>query len=144
MQPLLLFLHLLGACIWAGGHLILLFVIMPEARRIQSPEYLLRFEKMYERIGMPALFTQLITGGLLFAAMFPTGGFSVSHPLSYKLYIKLGLLLVTFAIAIHARFFVLKNFTAAKLPLMHKHIAVVTVVSLLFILAGINFKFDLI
>jgi putative copper export protein len=143
MHTLLLFLHLIGASIWVGGHLILVFVILPEARRNQSPEYLLRFEKMYERIGMPALFTQLITGGLLFAAMFPTGGFSYDHPLAYKLYIKLGLLLITFAIAIHARFFVLKNLTVTKLPLMHKHVAAVTLVSLLFILAGINFKFDL-
>lgn len=143
MQPLLLFLHILGACIWVGGHLILLFVILPEARRSQSPEYLLRFEKVYERIGVPALFTQLITGVLLFVALLPADNFSPCHPLAYKLYIKLGLLLLTFAIAIHARFFVLKNLTVAKLPLMHKHVAVVTVISVLFILAGINFKFNL-
>jgi len=143
MYSLLLFLHILGACTWAGGHLILLFAILPEAKRNQSTEYLLRFEKNYERIGIPALFTQLVTGAILFFRLLPADDISISHPVVQKLYIKLVLLALTFAFAIHAKFFVLKNFTVEKLPVMHWHIAGVTILSLLFILAGINFKYTL-
>lgn len=143
MYPVLLFLHILGACMWVGGHLILLFVIFPEAKRRQSPEYLLKFEKNYERLGMPALFIQLITGAFLFVNLLSTTDFNFTHPLAYKLYIKLGLLFATFAIATHARFFVLKNLTVEKLPAMHRHVVAVTIISLLFILAGLNFKHNL-
>lgn len=143
MYPLLLFLHISGACIWVGGHLVLLFVILPEARRCKSPEYLLQFEKNYERIGIPALFTQLLTGILLFFHLLPWAEFSIYHPVFHKLLLKIVLLLLTFGFAIHARFFVLKNLTPKKLKVMHWHVAAVTIISIAFILAGLNFKHNL-
>lgn len=59
---LLLVLHLIGATIWVGGHLILAMGILPEVLKKKDPQILLNFEKKYEKIGMPALLVMVITG----------------------------------------------------------------------------------
>ncbi|MBF3283866.1 copper transporter, partial [Pseudomonas aeruginosa] len=51
----LLFLHLLGAAIWVGGHLVLALGILPGALRRRDPQAIRAFEQVYERIGIPAL-----------------------------------------------------------------------------------------
>jgi len=48
-------LHLLATGIWPGGHIVLSIVVFPRALRERSPEQLLQFESVYEKIGMPAL-----------------------------------------------------------------------------------------
>ena len=62
MHGLLLFLHILAATIWTGGHIALSTVVLPRALRERSPESLLRFERGYEKIGIPALLIQVGTG----------------------------------------------------------------------------------
>ena len=61
----LIILHLLGASVWVGGHLVLLLSVLPKALRDRDPTVILRFEHPFERIGIPALVLQLITGLLL-------------------------------------------------------------------------------
>jgi putative copper export protein len=58
MYGLLLFLHILAATIWTGGHIVLATVVLPRALRERSPESLLQFERGYEKIGIPALLVQ--------------------------------------------------------------------------------------
>ncbi len=50
---IILLLHILGATIWTGGHIVLCFVILPGVLKENSPEQLLKFESVYEKIGMP-------------------------------------------------------------------------------------------
>ena len=71
MFRFILILHLLGACIWVGGHLVLLFTILPKALREGDPGAVLRFEHGYERIGIPALLIQAVTGIWLAARYVP-------------------------------------------------------------------------
>ena len=54
--------HVFGATIWVGGHLILSLTILPKALKENNPDLILQFEKNYEKIGLPALFFQVITG----------------------------------------------------------------------------------
>ncbi|MEV3844375.1 hypothetical protein RI497_18285, partial [Aeromonas veronii] len=62
MHGVALFLHILGATIWTGGHIILALIVLPKALKESSTKILLDFESVYERIGMPALITQIVTG----------------------------------------------------------------------------------
>ncbi len=58
----ILALHVLGATIWTGGHLVLAFTVLPRALRARDPAILQDFEQGYERIGIPALLVQLPPG----------------------------------------------------------------------------------
>ena len=58
----LLFLHLLGASVWVGGHLVLLFSVLPGALRRRDVQPVRAFEQLYERVGIPALLLQIATG----------------------------------------------------------------------------------
>ena len=63
MYGLALLLHILAATIWTGGHIVLSVVVLPRVLRERSPARLsLEFESVYEKIGMPALIIQVITG----------------------------------------------------------------------------------
>lgn len=53
MHGPLLFPHVPAVTIWTGGHLILALVVLPRALRERSLAELLRFESVYEKIGMP-------------------------------------------------------------------------------------------
>ena len=52
---LLVVLHLLGATVWVGGHLVLSLVVLPRALRARDASVVAEFESGYERIGLPAL-----------------------------------------------------------------------------------------
>ena len=58
----LLFLHLLGASVWVGGHLVLLFSVLPGALRRRDVQPVRQFEQLYERVGIPALLVQIVSG----------------------------------------------------------------------------------
>ena len=55
MYGILLLIHILAATVWTGGHIVLSIVILPRVLKERSPEELLRFESVYEKIGMLAL-----------------------------------------------------------------------------------------
>src|SRR5206468_3592572 len=59
---LLVVLHLLGATVWVGGHLVLSLVVLPRALAARDPSIVREFESGYERIGLPALLLQALTG----------------------------------------------------------------------------------
>lgn len=68
---LLLLIHLLAATIWTGGHIVLAVVVLPKVLRERSAERLLEFESVYEKIGMPALVLQIVTGLVLAYRLVP-------------------------------------------------------------------------
>ncbi|WP_305857612.1 CopD family protein [Balneatrix alpica] len=132
MYTLLLSLHLLGATLWTGGHLVLSLVILPQVLKQQSPARLREFEAGFERIGMPALIMQILTGIAL--SHYRLSGAWHQHP---GLLIKLTLLLATFALAAHAKFRVIPHLNAHNLPTLAWHIRAVTVLSLAFVITGV-------
>lgn len=142
MYKYVLLIHLLGACVWTGGHLVLTLAVLPEVLRTRSVERLRQFEAAFERVGLPALLTQLATG-LWLALLFlpdPQQWLDTDLPQARAILTKLGLLGCTVLIAANARLRVIPRLTPAKLPLMAAHILAVTALSVLFVLSGVAIR----
>ena len=143
MYALMLFLHVLGATVWTGGHLVLALTWLPRVLRERSPEQLLRFEQGYERIGMPALVLQIVTGLWMAYQMVPSVAqwLSPDTPVARAIALKLVLLLCTALIAAHARLRVIPRLSAGTLPLMAWHVGAVTLLSVGFVAVGVSLRF---
>ena len=143
MYALMLFLHVLGATVWTGGHLVLALTWLPRVLRERSPEHLLRFEQGYERIGMPALVLQIVTGLWMAYQMVPSVAqwLSPDTPVARAIALKLVLLLCTALIAAHARLRVIPRLSADTLPLMAWHVGAVTLLSVGFVAVGVSLRF---
>ncbi len=138
----LLALHILGAAIWTGGHLVLALSILPRAWREHRASLIRDFERVYERVGMPALAVQIVTGLVL--AYHLLG--SPSHWLAdtgqaRAVIFKLSLLAVTVALALHARLRVIPNLRDDNIPVLGYHIIAVTIIGVLFVLTGVCLRF---
>ena len=142
MYSYILLLHVLAATIWTGGHLVLATTILPRVLKEKSTSDLLRFESGYERIGIPALIIQVVTGLWLAHNLMPEISlwFSVVNPISRLILVKLILLLVTVLFAIDARLRIIPNLTNRNLMSLAYHIIPVTVISVLFVIVGVSFR----
>ena len=138
MLWLILTLHVLGAAIWTGGHVVLATTVLPRALKARDPGILLRFEQGYERVGMPALVIQVATGLWLATQVAdPRAWFTFQDVVSAAVGVKLILLASTAGFAVNARFRVIPRLSAETLPLMGWHIRAVTLFSVLFVMAGV-------
>jgi len=139
---IILLLHILSATIWTGGHIVLCFGILPGVLKENSPEQLIKFESAYEKIGMPALIVQILTGLWMAHNLLPdfSEWFNMSNPLAYPIAAKLLLLALTFAFALDARFRVIPNLSVDNLRVMAWHIIPVTIFSILFVVVGVSFR----
>src|SRR6187551_132556 len=92
----LLLLHILGATVWAGGHLVLALTVLPEALRDRRAATVSAFEQRFEKIGLPALAVQIITGlWLAHHLLGSPGNWLHNTPVAHVVQVKLGLLAVT-------------------------------------------------
>ncbi len=142
MLNYILIAHLLGATIWTGGHLILALVILPKALASRNVEVLLQFEEPFEKIGMPALGIQIITGLWMAYQLLPNIGswFTLDNDLSVLIILKLLLLLLTFLVALHARFYMIPKLSADTLKAFSVNIILVTSFSVAFVIVGTLFR----
>lgn len=134
-------LHILGATIWAGGHLVLALTILPRALRERRAASVSEFEQRFERIGLPALAVQALTG--LWLAHHLLGGPSnwfEDNAIAHLVQVKLGLLALTLGLAVHARFRVIPRLSDSTLPTLAWHIRLVTLAAVLFVLAGASIR----
>ncbi len=138
----LLILHLLGAAIWTGGHLILALVILPKVLSSRNLDALLQFEQQFEKIGMPALAIQIITGLWMAHNILPnvSAWFAFDNDISILIGIKLILLLMTATVAMHARFWVIPRLSADNLNGFAVNIVLVTLLSVTFVVVGTLFR----
>lgn len=137
---LLLILHLLGATIWVGGHILLCVIILPQVWKEQAVEKLFAFESRYEWIGMPALLVMLITG-VRMAYLYNVKiakWFAFETPIERVISLKLSLLIGIVILALSAQFYVLPRLKTdiKKLPLMAFHMITVTLISLAMLILG--------
>lgn len=139
---IVLSLHILGATVWAGGHLVLALTILPAALREQRAATVSEFEQRFERIGLPALAVQILTGLWLAEHLLgsPANWFD-DNAVARTVQLKLALLAITVGLAIHARFRVIPKLTDATLPTLAWHIRIVTLAAVLFVLAGASIRF---
>lgn len=140
----LMIFHTLGACVWVGGHLILALTILPKALKQTDPKIISTFESMFEKIGIPALIIQVLTGLRLAMIYVPVADwFSFSGGVATLVSIKIILLLMTAALAVHARFFIIPKLSAGNLRSLARHIAAVTLIAVLMLLTGLSFRISL-
>lgn len=139
MYPIVLILHVLGATVWTGGHLVLAISWLPRALRTRSVDALRAYEDGFERVGIPALVTQVVTG--LWLADRWLGGLrrlpALETPHAHGVALKLGLLALTVLLALDARLRIIPKLRSDNLGALAWHIIPVTVVSVLFVAAGV-------
>lgn len=139
---ILVLLHTLSATIWTGGHLVLAIMVLPKALRKKEPELIENFEQNFETLGLISLGIQILTGLGLTWIYFPQfqGLFNLDSFLSRYIVIKLGILLLTVALAIHARFFIIPNLSKETLNQLAYHIIGITTLAVLFVVFGVGIR----
>jgi putative copper export protein len=139
---LLLILHVLGASVWVGGHVVLSLTVLPRALRAGDPLILREFEERYERIGIPALLVQVATGLWLAHRWLPEPAlwFSFNAPLSAMVFAKLVLLGATAALAAHERLRLIPALGTENFRLLALHIAAVTVLGIGLVILGVGIR----
>lgn len=142
MYGTLLLLHILGATVWTGGHLIVALTILPRVLKQRAPAELLRFESTYERIGIPALLIQVATGLWLAYRMVPdvSQWLAFDNPVARLVGTKLVLLALTMVFAADARLRIIPRLSEKNLTALAWHIIPVTVISVLFVVVGVSFR----
>lgn len=139
---LALTLHVLGATIWVGGHLTLALTILPRALELEQASVVTDFEQRFEKIGLPALAVQVLTGLWLADHLLGSpGNWFEGTPIARAVQFKLALLVATLALAAHARFRVIPALTDTTLRSLAWHIRLVTLMAVLFVLAGVSIRF---
>jgi putative copper export protein len=139
---LLILVHVLGATIWTGGHLVLSLTVLPRALRKRDPGIVHEFESGFERLGIPALAVQVVTGVWLAFRRLPdvSSWFVFDSFVATYIFVKLLLLVATLALALHARLRLLPSLDAASLKTLAWHIIAVTVLSVLFVVMGVGLR----
>lgn len=138
----LLALHLVGAAIWTGGHLILALRVLPKALRQKDARLVADFEQAFEPVGLPALLVQVITG-LALALQYsdtPAQWVELAPGFSRAIGLKLVLLFLTIGLALHARLRLIPRLTDERLGPLAWHIGLVTVTSVAFVIVGTTFR----
>ena len=146
MHSFFLVLHVLAATVWTGGHLILAIVVLPKILKTKNIQALTEFEENFEKIGIPALIIQVITGIYLAYSLLPnvSDWFSFSNHISTHVRIKLILLIITILLALDARFRLIPNLSEKNLTSLAVHIFMVTLVAILFVITGLSFRLAII
>jgi putative copper export protein len=142
MYKYFLLLHILGATIWTGGHLVLALAVLPRVLKDRSPAALRQFESAFEKVGMPALLLQVATGLWLAHLLVPNvrSWFTAEDFVARLILLKLSLLAVTVLVAADARLRIIPRLTEQTLPAMARRIIAVTVLSVLFVTIGVSFR----
>ncbi len=142
MHSIILLLHVISATIWTGGHLVLSLGFLPKALANNNPDIVNNFESIYEKIGIPSLLTQIVTGVLLAYNYFPTftDFFGFSNHLQTHLTYKFILLGLTAILALDARLRIIPKLGTHNLKALAWHIIPVTILSVLFVVVGVSFK----
>ncbi|VFT29787.1 copper transporter [Pseudomonas aeruginosa] len=105
------------------------------------PQAIRAFEQVYERIGIPALLLQVVSGLWLASLWLPFDHWFGATSVARALQLKLLLLAATAALGVHARLRLIPNLDAESLPKLGWHIAAITLVGLGFVAVGQSFRF---
>jgi putative copper export protein len=143
MHHIYLILHLIGACVWVGGHLLLLFRYLPFAIKHNAPEVITAFEKKFEPVGIPALLLQIITG-IAMSYNYNVGAsqwFHFENSIEKTISIKLILLMATLLLALHARIFIIPKLNQNNLIQLAWHIVLVNILAIAMLVIGSFIRF---
>jgi len=121
---------------------VLSLTILPRALRERDPGIIRQFEEGYERIGIPALLLQVITGLFLAIHWAPDVGswFRPANLQASLIAAKLGLLAITVALAAHARLRIIPALNADRLRALAFHIISVTTIGVVMVILGVAIR----
>lgn len=133
---IVIFIHIVAATIWTGGHLVLTLGFLPKALKQRDFGIIENFESKYEPIGMPALLILVVTG-VYMTVHYAPDFFKMDMANHYTIHLvfKFILLIFTLALAVHARFFLIPQ---RRLKLLAIHILAVTIIAVLFVFTGFS------
>ena len=118
------------------------FVILPKAKKAQDPSILVDFESSFERVGVPALVVQALTGPYLALRYAPVGDwFLWQNETQDHIASKLVILGILVILAIHMKRKVLPRLRAGEVKALRsaaKHVHTVTFLSFLMVLTGLS------
>jgi putative copper export protein len=144
MHTAALLIHVLGACVWTGGHIVLCLVILPRALGAGDPTPLTEFDDRFEKLAVPALLAQVASGVWLawIARPDPGSWLGFGDPLATHLTLKLLLLAATLGLAVDARVRLARAQLTprARLRAMSWHVVAVTVLALLLVVVGVGLR----
>ncbi len=133
---LVIFIHILSATIWTGGHLILSLTFLPKALKHNDFSIIEAFESKFESIGIPALILLVITGIYITTQYTPDLFlFNFNNHYTRHISIKFILLFATILLALHARLVLIPK---RKLKPLAYHIIAVTLIAIAFIFVGFS------
>jgi putative copper export protein len=142
VTQLVLLLHVLGACVWTGGHLVLALAILPRALSTGDGGPLHAFDDRFEKLAVPALLVQIVTGPALawFARPDPASWLGFSDALSTHVTLKLLLLLATLGLAVDARVRLPRRVLSAQARLrsLAAHVIAVTLLAVALVAVGVS------
>jgi putative copper export protein len=135
--------HVLAATIWTGGHIVLFFAILLPALKTRDHTRISLFEVQFEKIGNSRAFAACHNRALygIQTATGHGGLFSFTTAISRTVSLKIALLLLTVALAAHARFKTIPKLNEASLNSLAIHITLVTLTAMLFALTGVLHRF---
>ena len=134
----IIFIHILAATIWTGGHLVLALGFLPKALKQNDFGIIEAYESRYEPIGLPSLLILVLTGIYMTAFYSPDVlNFEWQDHYTRHILLKFGLLLLTIILAVHARFFLIPKKSLRPLAV---HIIAVTILAVLFVLLGFSVR----
>ena len=142
MYRLAVILHLLGAAVWIGGHIVLCVAILPRVLRSKDPKPIQDFEQGYEPVGIAALILQIFTGIWLTYLLLPefSSWLSLHSALSRGILLKFILLAATLLLAVHARLRIHPRLGPHNLGLLAIHVVAVTLLSVLLLIVGVAMR----
>lgn len=115
--------------------------VLPRALARRDPGILRAFEEPFERIGIPALFVQVVTGAWLASQFVPVARWlAFGSDIEVRIGMKLLLLGLTVALALHARLRLLPRLDGSNLGLLAVHIVVVTALAVALVIVGVDFR----
>ena len=138
-----LIIHLICASIWVGGHLFLIFRIIPKAIKEKDISGLKNFKSRFEPIGMPSLILLLVTG-ILMAYHYNVKisiWFSFSNAIEKVVSIKLLLLLGTFLLAMFAEFVIFPKLSENNIKKAAFPMVLVTLMAVVMLILGSFIRF---
>jgi putative copper export protein len=135
----MLLLHILGATVWTGGHLVLAIGFLPGALKSGDATLLRAVESRFHRVGITALLLQIATGLMLARKYLPDPAqwFAFEGKVGHAIGGKLVLMGLTLILAMHARFRLVPKMQEKLKPFAISMI-VVTILSVGFVVLGVT------
>src|SRR5690606_30035935 len=130
-----------GAAVWTGGHLVLTLGYLPGAVRTRDVSQLRAFEARYERIGIPALVLQVLTGLELARRYLPPSEWlSFDGLIGRHVGAKIVLLALTVGLALHARLRLVPRLDGTNVGALAVHVVLITLIAVALVVVGRGFR----